>query len=99
MSFFQYLKDTRGELNHVAWPTRIQTIVFTILVIAVSILTSLYLGFFDYLFTNALGKVVERFPGSSAPAAEIMDVDTKPVPAEGSTNIPVDINSVLPAAE
>ena len=64
----QYLKDTRGELRHVAWPTRVQTIIYTILVIAISILVSLYLGFFDYLFTHALGKIVELLPhAASAP--------------------------------
>jgi len=62
MSFIQYLKDTRSELNHVAWPTRMQTIVYTILVIALSILVSLYLGFFDYVFTTGLARVIEILP-------------------------------------
>lgn len=53
-----YIKDSRGELKHVAWPTRKQSIVLTILVIAVSILSSLYLGFFDYLFSLILQKFV-----------------------------------------
>lgn len=60
MSFIQYLKDTRAELHHVAWPTRTQTMVFTSLVIALSVLVSLYLGLFDYLFTSALGKGLEH---------------------------------------
>ena len=62
MAIIQYLKETRSELNHVAWPTRVQTIVYTILVIAISILVSLYLGLFDFLFTTGLGKVVEVLP-------------------------------------
>jgi preprotein translocase SecE subunit len=66
MALGQYLKDTRSELNHVAWPTRVQTIVFTVLVIITSVLVSLYLGFFDFLFTNALGKVI----GSGAQSAQ-----------------------------
>jgi preprotein translocase SecE subunit len=41
MSLIQYLKDTRGELHHVAWPTRLQTIVYTSLVIALSIFIAL----------------------------------------------------------
>lgn len=94
MAFLQYLKDTRGELHHVAWPTRVQTIVYTILVIAISILVSLYLGFFDYVFTNALGKVVEFLPGAAQPAAQIEGIDTEPV----ATTTP-DINSVIPAAQ
>lgn len=79
MAFLQYLKDTRGELHHVAWPTRVQTVIFTILVVLVSILVSLYLGFFDFVFTTGLGKVVERLPSAQQPAAEVVDVDTEPV--------------------
>lgn len=70
MAFLQYLKDTRGELHHVAWPTRVQTIIFTMLVIAISILVSLYLGFFDFLFTTGLGEVVEHLPGVQNSAIE-----------------------------
>ncbi|OGG58586.1 preprotein translocase subunit SecE [Candidatus Kaiserbacteria bacterium RIFCSPHIGHO2_01_FULL_56_24] len=62
MGVVQYLKDTRSELNHVAWPTRVQTIVFTILVIAISILVSLYLGLLDFAFTSGLAKAVETLP-------------------------------------
>lgn len=91
MGFIQYLKDTRGELHHVAWPTRVQTIVYTILVIAISIIISLYLGFFDYTFTNALGKVVEFLPGASEPAAQIEGIETEPI----ATTTP-DINSLIP---
>jgi len=56
-SFIQYLKDTRGELQHVSWPTRRQAITYTVLVIVISFLTSLYLGLFDFLFT----RLLERF--------------------------------------
>lgn len=62
MGLVQYLKETRSEMNHVAWPTRIQTIIYTILVIALSILVSLYLGLFDFIFTTGLSRAVEFFP-------------------------------------
>ena len=58
MGLGQYLKDTRAELRHVAWPTQTQTIVYTILVIMLSIFVSLYLGFFDFLFTGILERVI-----------------------------------------
>ena len=58
MGLGQYLKDTRAELRHVAWPTQTQTIVYTILVIVLSIFVSLYLGFFDFLFTGILQRVI-----------------------------------------
>jgi len=50
----QYIRDTKGELKHVSWPTQKQTLVFTVLVIAISIVVSLYLGLFDFIFTTAL---------------------------------------------
>ena len=40
----QYLKDTRAELRHVAWPTQTQTIVYTLLVAGISLGTAAYLG-------------------------------------------------------
>ncbi len=49
-----YIKETRAELKHVSWPTRSQTLVYTGIVIGISLLTALYLGAFDYLFTALL---------------------------------------------
>lgn len=53
----QYLKDTKGELKHVSWPTRNQTIVFTTFVILFSIFIAAFLGVFDFIFTG----IVNRF--------------------------------------
>ncbi|HYC83328.1 MAG TPA: preprotein translocase subunit SecE [Candidatus Paceibacterota bacterium] len=58
MSISDYLNDTRAELKHVSWPTRQQTVYFTIIVIAISILAGLYLGLFDFLFTLALKTII-----------------------------------------
>jgi preprotein translocase SecE subunit len=58
MSLITYLKDTQGELKHVSWPTRGQTIAFTVIVVLISIFVSFYLGFFDYLFKLVLEKFV-----------------------------------------
>lgn len=49
-----YIRDTRAELAHVSWPTQRQALIYTTLVIAISILVSLFLGLFDFLFTQAL---------------------------------------------
>jgi preprotein translocase SecE subunit len=66
MGLFKYINDTRGEMKHVAWPTQRQTYVYTALVIAVSIITSLYLGFFDFIFTKSLQGTIEALPGYTA---------------------------------
>ncbi|MFZ2048855.1 MAG: preprotein translocase subunit SecE [Minisyncoccia bacterium] len=57
-TFINYLKDTRGELKHVSWPTRRQAIGFTVIVILVSIFTAFFLGFFDYIFSLIIQKFV-----------------------------------------
>ena len=54
----EYIKETRAEMKHVPWPTRKQAIVFTAVVIAVSLLTALYLGLFDFVFTGILRLVI-----------------------------------------
>lgn len=60
MSFADYLRDTRGELKHVSWPTRKQAVSFTIIVIVVSLALGAYLGFFDALFALILKHIVVR---------------------------------------
>lgn len=82
MSFVDYLKDTRAELRHVAWPTRTQTVVFTVLVVAISIFVSVYLGVFDYIFTGTLERVVNVSAGTqeiTPPAASTSPITITPV--------------------
>ncbi len=53
-----YLQETRTELKHVTWPSRRQAVVFTAVVILISIATAVYLGFFDYLFQSGIGRLI-----------------------------------------
>lgn len=78
MSFIQYLKDTRSELRHVAWPTRLQTIIYTILVIVLSLFVAAYLGFFDYIFTTLLARVLPFIHQGSA-AGDLIATSTDAV--------------------
>jgi preprotein translocase subunit SecE len=57
-ALIQYIRDTRGEMRHVAWPTQQQTTIFTILVIIVSLITAFYLGALDFLFTRVLEFII-----------------------------------------
>jgi len=45
-------------MKHVSWPTRNQTIIFTVLVIVISIAVAAYLGLFDYLFSLGLKGLI-----------------------------------------
>lgn len=58
MGFIDYLRDTRGELRHVTWPTRAQAINYTIIVLSISIGTGIFLGFLDYLFSLVLARFI-----------------------------------------
>lgn len=81
MALGQYLKDTQAELRHVAWPTRTQTVVFTALVALISVFVALYLGMFDYIFTNGLSNYlgtletspieVTQTPATSSPVVDV----------------------------
>jgi preprotein translocase subunit SecE len=53
-----YLKETRAEFRHVSWPTSKQATISTALVIAISLVTALFLGFFDFVFTTLLEQFV-----------------------------------------
>ncbi len=61
MGLAEYIKETRGELKHVSWPTRQQATVFTIIVIIISIGLSLYLGLLDALFSRVLAFLIKIF--------------------------------------
>ncbi|MBX4198132.1 preprotein translocase subunit SecE [Candidatus Parcubacteria bacterium] len=61
MGLGNYIKETRGELKHVSWPTRSQALAFTIIVVVISVGLSLFLGLFDFLFSRGLQFLITRF--------------------------------------
>ena len=54
----EYFKETKAELKHVNWPSRSQTIYYTLIVVAVSIIVAYFLGVFDFIFSQGLGKII-----------------------------------------
>ena len=55
---FDFVKNVRGEMKHVSWPTKRQAIWYTTIVIVISIITAIILGFFDFVFTTILDKFI-----------------------------------------
>lgn len=53
-----YLRETKAEMKHVKWPTQTQTFIYSGLVILISILVAIFLGGFDYLFTQFLNSII-----------------------------------------
>lgn len=53
-----YFKDTVAELKRVSWPTGKQSVIYTALVVGISIVVALYIGVFDFLFSRALDWLI-----------------------------------------
>jgi len=54
----EYLKETKTELKHVIWPTKSQTLYYTLIVVILSVVISYYLGIFDFIFSQGLQKII-----------------------------------------
>lgn len=50
-----FFKEVKAEFKQISWPKRESIIQSTIVVISISIVVSLILGGFDYIFTQAIG--------------------------------------------
>jgi preprotein translocase subunit SecE len=55
---WQYFKDVRSELRHVSWPTRSQTITYSVVVIAISLTAAVYLGLLDYVLSLIVRSII-----------------------------------------
>jgi len=53
-----FLKEVRLEMKKVNWPTRQETIKYTLIIIGISVAVAIFLGGLDVLFTNILEKFV-----------------------------------------
>jgi len=62
MNVASYIKETKAEMKHVSWPTRRQVVVYTGIVIAVSLATAMLLGLFDLIFSRSLGALIVSAP-------------------------------------
>jgi preprotein translocase subunit SecE len=61
MGLVNYIRETRGELKHVSWPTRSQAIAFTAIVIILSLGLAFFLGLFDYAFSEGVKYIINNY--------------------------------------
>ena len=54
----EYLQETKTELKHVIWPSRSQTLYYTLIVIILSVVIAYYLGIWDFIFSQGLQKII-----------------------------------------
>jgi len=58
MAIGDYINETKGELKHVNWPTKSQTLNYTIIVVGISVVTAIFLSLFDAIFVTLLEKFI-----------------------------------------
>ena len=51
-----FLKEVRVELSKVSWPTRNQTIIYTMVVIGISLFMAAFLGLLDFGYKLIIDK-------------------------------------------
>jgi len=54
----KFFEEARQEFRHVNWPTRQEAARLTAIVIGLSLGLALFLGLFDYIFTNLVKAFV-----------------------------------------
>jgi preprotein translocase subunit SecE len=56
----QFLREVRGELRKVAWPTRPEVINYSIIVLVTVVVLTAYIATLDFAFGEAVFKLFER---------------------------------------
>lgn len=59
MNILNFLREVNGEMKHMNWPTKKQTMTYTILVLVVSLFVAAYVGVFDHLFTLGIEQLTK----------------------------------------
>ena len=59
----RYLREVRGELRKVTWPSREESWRLTGIVLVVTLLFALFLWVFDNIFSNGVNLLVEQMLG------------------------------------
>jgi preprotein translocase subunit SecE len=53
-----FLSEVAVEIKKVNWPTRQETIRYTLIVLGISVGTAVFLGGLDYIFAILLNKII-----------------------------------------
>ncbi len=56
----QFLREVRGELRKVAWPSRSETINYSIIVLITVVVLTTYIAILDVFFGEAIFRLFER---------------------------------------
>ena len=60
----RYLRETRGELRKVTWPTRQESQRLTAIVLGVTAVMAIFLGILDFVFSRTVQELVRFLVGA-----------------------------------
>ncbi|MES3005899.1 MAG: preprotein translocase subunit SecE [Patescibacteria group bacterium] len=60
MGIINYINETKAEMKHVTWPTQGQAVLYTILVVVLSLVIAAILGVFDAIFAAGLTQLISK---------------------------------------
>jgi preprotein translocase subunit SecE len=60
MNIFGFLGEVKSELAKVVWPTKTETLKYTLTVIVFSLVVAFLLGAFDYGILRVLQSIISR---------------------------------------
>lgn len=53
-----FLKEVKLEMKKINWPTKQETLRYTLIVIGISTAVAIFLGSLDFIFTTLLSKFI-----------------------------------------
>jgi preprotein translocase SecE subunit len=57
----KYFQDTLLELKQVSWPSRKQALLYSALVVGISVLVALFVAGFDFVFGQGINFIIRNF--------------------------------------
>ncbi len=59
--FSRYIRATIAEMKFVKWPTQRQAFIYTVLIIGISAVVTVFVALADFVFTSGIDFVVNNF--------------------------------------
>lgn len=60
-NFSNYIKATIAEMKHVKWPTQHQAMIYTALVIGITVFVAIFVSIADFVFTTGVKFITDTF--------------------------------------
>lgn len=54
-----YIRESIAELKKVTWPTKKQTVNYTLLIIGISLVVAFFIGVVDYILTLSVEQIIK----------------------------------------